>query len=136
MPPVSTTFDTAAEIVLTSPGQFLETETAETLADTAVDLLISGEQLTNPTTAGPVASGAGISLQTLLEGGVDRDFVLPEDNSTPLNRPTQADKMMSRASEQLQAIEDQNYSYEIPQENNIQRNLSGLTPQNIIYSGE
>ena len=134
VPPVSTTFDTAAEIVLTSPGQFLETETTETLADTAVDLLISGEQLANPTTPGPVASAASIGIGTLLQGGVDRDFVLPEDNRARL--PTQADRFLQESQGTIVMQQEEATATFERQQNNIQTNLSGLTPQNIVYSGE
>ena len=134
VPPVSTTFDTAAEIVLTSPGQFLETETSETLADTAVDLLISGEQLANPTTPGPVASAASIGIGTLLQGGVDRDFVLPEDNRARL--PTQADRFLQESQGTIVMQQEEATATFERQQNNIQTNLSGLTPQNIVYSGE
>ena len=59
-----------------------------------------------------------------------------EDQSIPYARPTQADRMMRRASEQLEVIEDQNYSYEIPQENKFQRDISNITPQKFAKNGE
>ena len=96
-----------------------------------------GSGMTMQSGAGSYSTPADSNLNLRYEAGAGSlPSLEEEDQSIPYARPTQADRMMRRASEQLEVIEDQNYSYEIPQENKFQRDISNITPQKFAKNGE